>query len=135
MWLFCEDGFYSIVQDRRDPHVLIVRARDRRDLETLYRRARAAAPASEFGPIVETADTDYRYRFAAPRELVARLAMRTVERIDYPNFKDRIAAVQGSERASLYAQVWALVRDGLQGLGFRKASPVRLAGDAQGVRP
>jgi hypothetical protein len=40
MWIFCESGFYSIVQHEDDPNTLIVRARIKGDLERLFPRAK-----------------------------------------------------------------------------------------------
>ncbi|MEJ7784664.1 MAG: hypothetical protein WKF96_07660 [Solirubrobacteraceae bacterium] len=106
MWLLTPSGFLSIVRDTRtDGHVL-VRARTREDIEAIAQRLAPDEPE-----IVHTPERDYAFRISIPRETWAAVAGELASEIDYPNFKDRVAEVQGNERARLYGEVWATLRE------------------------
>ncbi|MBP7867281.1 MAG: hypothetical protein KA419_15190 [Acidobacteria bacterium] len=77
MWIFTNRGFLSIVDDRHQKGNLLVRARRREHLETLF-------PGRG---IAETPERDYRFRTSVPRAEVAETLRREVESVDYPNFK------------------------------------------------
>ncbi len=104
MWLISDVGFFSIVRKSGDDagDMLTIRARVRGDLERLRQRY-----LPSMGPIVEGGGTDYRFRARALRREVGQAVAAMVGAIDYRNFKDRIASVQGSGRAHRYAAVWA----------------------------
>jgi hypothetical protein len=106
MWLATEKGFYSIVEKRSDVErgTLTIRGRVRQDLENL----RALIP--ELSDIQEDAKADYRFRVTASRESIATAVAGMVRTLSYPNFKDRIAEVQGDERAAIYHGVWSAFR-------------------------
>ena len=104
MWLFTTLGFYSVVADRDDASRVLVRARARADLEALV------ADHLPGAQIVEHAGSDYRFRVIVPRREWERAARELAARLDYPNFKDAVAARQGHGRADLYLQVWSLLR-------------------------
>jgi hypothetical protein len=95
MWIYTKRGFYSIVQDRRDDRLLIVRARVRGDLETLFPRA----------PIQEGDRSDYRFRCWAWRSQAIPAIAKEIENIDYPSYKDAI--VDPERRGHSYFNVWA----------------------------
>lgn len=80
MWVFTNKGFISIVQDKNNPSILMVRARDKKHLKTLF-------PKRE--PIF-TPKADYAYRISATRSDVENLVMGLIEHLDYTNFKDSI---------------------------------------------
>lgn len=105
MWIFCKLGFFSAVQHREKPDVLLVRARIKGDLERLIR----AIPRDDllhFGqPKVEiTPDADYRYRAEIYKAVFSELLRDTAESIDYDNFKN--AAHDGTVRDEAYMDVW-----------------------------
>ena len=104
MWLISDVGFFSIVCKPGDEAqgMLTIRARVRGDLERLRQQY-----LPSMGPIVEDGGTDYRFRARALRGDVAQAVAAMVGAIDYRNFKDRIASVQGSARAHRYAAVWS----------------------------
>lgn len=92
MWLMTKHGFYSVVlakldpkQPSRgsDPDTVMVRARMRKHLEAL---AEVNPAMAEFD-IVESEQTDYRYRIICPREVWATTHARLLDDLDYPNFK------------------------------------------------
>src|SRR4051812_10585895 len=102
MWLLTPRGFYSVVAHRGRPDHLLVRARARGDLELL----------DDLLPDIQiehTPDRDYSWRTVVLRYDWAAAVGRLAQEIDYPNFKNRVAEVQGYERASLYGKVWSIL--------------------------
>lgn len=110
MWLYLNDAFVSIVQDRDDPtgNTLLVRARVRGDIERFL--AGAGQPPPQ---VQETRRADYRFRVRVPRQTVACAVADAAQRIGYDNFK---ASVRGPEperasRAHAYGRCWQAMRD------------------------
>ena len=103
MWLVTPIGFFSVVQKASDiaNNTLTIRARVRADLEALRE---LYLPG--LGDISENSVTDYRFRAVAPRAKVAAAMADMVNALDYSNFKNQVAKVQGGERAHLYHEVW-----------------------------
>ena len=103
MWLFTPDGFYSVVDkhDEWHPGQLCVRARAAEDLANLR-----GGFLPKLGETIVGAGTDYPYRAWAPREDVAAWVSSQVMTLDYSNFKNEVARVQGRERAHIYGGVW-----------------------------
>jgi len=113
MWLFTEYGFFSAVEAYPDlvpdgketPHVM-VRARVREDLENvqaLYEEFFDMSPPS----IMEFNHSDYRYRIVMDSLLWGFIVMQMMARVNYTNFKHRVAEKQGPQRAAWYESVWA----------------------------
>ena len=88
MWLFTPSGFLSIAAA----------------LEAFCARTGAAAP-------LETPGRDYRFRTSVPFPLLAADLAAEAEAIDYPNFKDAVAARRGRDRAHRYARIWSVMHD------------------------
>lgn len=84
MWLCLNDGFVSIVQDRKDKNKLWARARSRKHLREFIR------PLGRKVEIQETPSGDYRHRVLLPRSAVSKLVAKHVESIDYDNFKKSV---------------------------------------------
>ena len=101
MWLLTNFGFFSVVQKEGET-LLTVRARDRQDLLNLK-----ASCLPSLGEIEESAHSDYRFRARVPREVFADALRQIVLDIDYPNFKNSVAARQGKARARIYGEVWS----------------------------
>jgi hypothetical protein len=100
MWLVTTQGFYSAVAHRTSSEHVLVRARTRDDLEALRRQIPDIEP-------FEDLDADYRHRAVVTRaEWVSAVAQLASE-IDYDNFKNAVAARQGSARAGIYGRVWS----------------------------
>ena len=76
---------------------LTVRARVRSDLEVLQ-----AAVLPGLGPITESKTTHYRFRTIAPQALVEAAMAKLTAQLDYSNFKNQVAKVQGSKRAHIW---------------------------------
>src|SRR4051812_36506166 len=100
MWLLTPRGFYSVVADREQPDWLLVRARARDDLESLAELVSGLA-------IEYTPERDYAWRTRMTRRNWEQLAALLGSEIDYPNFKNAVAAAQGPERAAIYGRVWS----------------------------
>jgi 8-oxo-dGTP pyrophosphatase MutT (NUDIX family) len=106
MWIITTLGFFSIVQKPGDAQAgtLTVRARIRSDLEALK-----AAVLPGMSAITESKTTDYRYRATAPRALVEAAMAKLTAGLNYSNFKNQVAKVQGSKRAHLCHDVWEVL--------------------------
>lgn len=103
MWMITPIGFFSVVQKSTDKlqGTLTVRARVKGDLENLKKHY-----LPELADITESHNTDYRYRAVAPRSAVAAAMVRLVDELDYDNFKNEVARMQGYVRSHLYHDVW-----------------------------
>ncbi|MFZ1106776.1 MAG: hypothetical protein WAN43_00325 [Rhodomicrobium sp.] len=84
MWVFCNDGFLSIVADRNSQDTLLVRARKEGHIQAV------------FGDVEVTRTpppkADYLYRAFIPRKIAAHVVAKRLMNIDYDNFKDSIPA-------------------------------------------
>ena len=113
MWIITPLGFFSVVRKKGDTH-LTVRARVAQDLDRLRERYLPDLSSTRAG-----AGTDYPYRASVSARSWA-LALSDMGRdIDYSNFKDEVARVQGHARAHVYANVWTA----LMGLEKQPADP------------
>lgn len=101
MWLYTDDGFYSVVHKPGDQE-LTVRARVKSDLERL--KARYLPGLSD---ITETKDGDYRFRAKVSHAAFAHGLYSIGLDINYSNFKNTVAKKQGIDRAKIYGNIWA----------------------------
>jgi hypothetical protein len=100
MWLITTTGFYSIVKKPGEKH-LTIRSRVRKDLVALRDKY-----LQNMGEIARTDNADYRYRARISHAELAAAAAQMVLDIDYDNFKNTVAKVQGHSRAHVYGNVW-----------------------------
>lgn len=123
MWTATTRGFFSAVQHRDDPSLLVVRTRDHADAATLrdwyaawqadmakIETALKGQPVALEGPtptITSYEVSDYPWRVIMPRSAWGAFLAESVEDLDYGNFKDAVKATQGADRAAVYANVWA----------------------------
>lgn len=99
MWVFKNNAFVSVVQDRTMPDQLWARARVKGDLERFFDELNL--------DVIETNDADYRFRTAVSRDEVAQALTSSVEALDYTNFKSSIdATAKGDRRHRAYLRVW-----------------------------
>jgi hypothetical protein len=98
---------------------LTIRARVRADLERL------STYVPDMSAIIESEDSDYRYRAVANRGAVSSAMAKLVADIDYDNFKNEVASRQGYQRASVYGQVWHKLYD-LQNGRFEEPPELRM---------
>lgn len=99
MWIFTNFAFISIVKDRTDPTQVVVRARVRDDLEKMF--------GSEHN-VIESSDSDYRFRMFLDHEFVTKTVAERVEEIDYDNFKNSIS-LNDRDRYKNYTGVWSVM--------------------------
>ncbi len=105
MWLFCSDGFVSIVAHRELEGHLLVRARKMEHLESLF-------PNSE--PF-SLEDADYPHRAVVSRTEVADVILKQLELLQYDNFKKSIDEKKYADACSF---IWSILFD--YGREFRK---------------
>lgn len=96
MWVFLNNAFVSAVQFDGDPGRLLVRARRREDLGHVF-------PGVD---VQETRNADYRFRCVVQRDELAAAMARSVDDIDYTNFK---RSVSDFERHEAYVAVWSVM--------------------------
>ena len=100
MWIASTDGFISIVQHRELPDMLMVRARVRKDLLSLFKEEQ----------IIETLDADYRFRVLVPKKEMAALVAQKILDLDYPNFKSKVARVPSQQdKLTAYHEIWGVM--------------------------
>ena len=105
MWLFTRYGFFSVVLARKiqvgrvteevDHDTVMIRARCRQHINALVARF----PNLCDGEVLETRDTDYRFRMVVPRAAFAETVKVLVGEIDYTNFKSACAEASPNDGA------------------------------------
>ena len=96
MWVFLNNSFLSIVENRNNKEELLVRSRIKGDIEKVF-------PDSD---VFEMESSDYKYRSFIKKTDVSSKLKNIVEDINYDNFKNSISYDQ-SERHNSYLNVWA----------------------------
>jgi hypothetical protein len=103
MWIFTSVGFFSVVEHKDSPSMVLVRARVKADADALSLFAkRLAFPAVKW---TVTPSNDYRYRTSMDRNTWAEMLRRVALEIDYTNFKN--AVHEGGPRDSAYMACWS----------------------------
>lgn len=95
MWVFLNDAMLSIVQDRDDPSMMVVRARAKGDIAKVF-------PGTQE---ISIPGSDYSWRAWIARETVAEALVNEVNDIDYTNFKNSINKADKT-RHDAYLDVW-----------------------------
>lgn len=85
MWLCTKLGFYSIVA--KTPTEVHIRARAKKDLENLRRKAIARVPGASAWKIHRTEPADYRFRIVIHASDLPAVMQALAASIDYSNFK------------------------------------------------
>jgi hypothetical protein len=98
MWVFTQDGYVSVVDNKEREGLLSVRARDRQSLISI---AEIASQSIEFTPY-----RDYEYRTYATREQFAEWLALNVEMLNYHNFKDQVHKTLGDDYYHACGEVW-----------------------------
>ena len=99
MWIALNNSFLSIVENLDNSDELLVRARVKGDIESVF------AEAQTF----EDQSADYRYRAFLERQLVAEVIANKVSSINYGNFKSSIDKSE-YRRHDAYLKVWSDLR-------------------------
>lgn len=103
MWIFKNDAFVSIVEDRHNSDHLWVRARVKGDLEKFFKGVLEPPQLK----VMRTKHADYLFRAVVQRDTVAAAMQMAVLQVDYPNFKNSIAPTkEGDLRHDAYMGVW-----------------------------
>lgn len=113
MWIFTTDGFYSTVQHKDNPDLVMVRSRSRDDLERLIEALPIVMGRSE-PEILEYVGSDYAYRIFIPRDYWIAYVASAAGHLNYTNFKAEVqwrGETRGDERVKLrlraYHDIWA----------------------------
>lgn len=108
MWLMTPRGFFSTVQHREYPSLVLVRARCREDLENLCELGEnhPGMIGVDSKAILETKISDYPFRLIVSARAWQMLVSLMAEEITYANFKSAVHAVN-DQRASTYMSVWS----------------------------
>jgi hypothetical protein len=97
MWVALNNAFLSIVAHRAKPDILLVRARLKGDIESVFPNASVFTDTS----------ADYRYRAEIPRGEVGAALAAIATTINYDNFK---ASVHDPRRHAAYMDVWSTMQ-------------------------
>lgn len=109
MWIFTKAGLLSVVQNRADKNMLMVRARQPHHITDNFE-----------GSVPQyTPDADYRYRIHLSKSAFAKQLTKLVSEIDYPNFKD----AANPELAGIYSQIWGTALK-LEEMTYARVYPV-----------
>lgn len=102
VWIFKNDAFVSLVEDRDDEDYLWVRGRIPGDVERFL-----GLTGAEGFSVERTPNADYLFRLKVPRDVVAMAIVDGAKCIDYPNFKNSIPTGKaGDRRHDFYLKVW-----------------------------
>lgn len=103
MWVMGLKGPYSVVAHRDKPGTVLVRSRLKGALEAL----RPYLEPSSTLEVFEDLSADYRYRAEMSKYDFATAMWNMVMGIDYPNFKNRVQAISGTQLHNVYTKVWS----------------------------
>lgn len=120
MWLFSRKGFYSIVENFDIDGHFLVRSRVKADMEELLLSAGIdKKPSFKNG-------TDYEFRVTVSQAELTRIFVELERSIDYSNFKAAIGEIpRQRNRATLYGEIWWLVKQSLVKQSLAKLGRVR----------
>ena len=96
MWACFNDGFLSMVADRNDPKMLMIRARKKAHISNVFPKA----------VITESPKADYRWRTRIDRVEVSAMMTQRIMGINYDNFKN---SVEDHELHDAYNNVWSVM--------------------------
>tara|TARA_B100001094_G_scaffold201103_1_gene195107 strand:+ start:3933 stop:4262 length:330 start_codon:yes stop_codon:yes gene_type:complete len=98
MWIVMNDSYISAVQDRNNKMNLVVRARVREDLENAFPSLKQ--------DIIESTDSDYRFRLFMSKQFLCGVMNTKIMNIDYDNFKN---SVKQNWRHDAYLAIWSIM--------------------------
>jgi hypothetical protein len=124
MWIITQHGFISIVQDRKDPSKVWVRARIKEDIAAHF-------PAFA-DQIVTKPSADYSFRLIVPREVASMVMWNEVADVDYTSHAKEVMnrrSHPNNKRMSAYYKIWNALAD-LQPFAPFSGRPREVAGIA-----
>jgi hypothetical protein len=101
MWVFTQTGFLSAVRHRDEADTLVVRSRDRESIQAIADFAAA--------DIVKHAGSDYPYRTFVKEESWKGFLLKSVEELDYTNYKNRMHDLRDDNFCSALSNVWLVM--------------------------
>lgn len=120
MWICLNNAFLSIVSKDCTPDCLLVRARRRGDIETVF-------PSTK-GKVRRTVGNDYLYRAEVPRSEVGAALAAQAQSIDYDNFKN---SVKNRSLHDAYAAVWHNISALQEIAPYSRGEPMRRVARSQ----
>jgi hypothetical protein len=124
MWMLTTAGFYSAVQDPKDPDYLKIRSRDRDSLQALVDGV-AFINGGETVEIEEGGGTDYPYRVRVSKDAYADwVAFEVRNFITYGNFKNELKASRGRLWAEAATSIWVTMLEKTTDAGGEALSPM-----------
>jgi len=113
MWMFTKYGFFSVVSARKDffskeidINTLMIRARNKKHLENLIENFESLKDCE----ILETKNTDYRYRIFVPKQDWSEIASKMTNEIDYDNFKSKVyQTIKDNDFCHSLGDVWSVM--------------------------
>jgi hypothetical protein len=113
LWIFTTRGFFSIVEHKKDPNRLLIRARIRKDIDnikTLFEEL-----GLEVSDVEENVSFDYRYRVFTSRSDWASVMTQLITDIGYTNFKNAVHEADSPEikgkRHEAHMDIWAIMHE------------------------
>lgn len=108
MWIFSKIGFFSVVEHKDDPDLVMVRARYKEDIDRLHHAIMDFSKVDL--PVERTLNADYYFRMTIPKMTWARIMEAVAADIDYTNFKNAVHHMEPGVRAKAYMEVWDAMR-------------------------
>ena len=99
MWIFLNNSFLSIVENRNNKEELLVRSRIKGDIDKIF-------PESN---VFELENSDYKYRSYIKKLEVSEKIKDIIQNINYDNFKNSISKNEDKRHFS-YINVWNEMR-------------------------
>ena len=113
MWIFCKQGFFSVVEHRNMHDCVLIRACFKGDLERLLESCVCISRGKDHGVLIEhTPEADYPWRMAWPKSGWVAMMQKIAADVDYDNFKNRVHEGHGSPRDRAYMGCWMELRRG-----------------------
>ena len=99
MWVFTKDGFFSVVEHRADPQLVLIRARTKDDGIRICK-------ALDLKKVQCTPKADYPYRVTVAKARWALYLQNAALDIDYGNFKAAMERLHPAHRMDQLHEVW-----------------------------
>ena len=99
VWIFLNNSFLSIVENRNNKEELLVRSRIKGDIDKIF-------PDSN---VFDLENSDYKYRSYIKKSEVSEKIKDIIQNINYDNFKNSISKNE-DKRHSSYINVWNEMR-------------------------
>ena len=99
MWIFLNNSFLSIVENRNNKEELLVRSRIKGDIDKIFSDSN----------VFELENSDYKYRLYIKKSEVSEKIKDIIQNINYDNFKNSISKNE-DKRHSSYINVWNEMR-------------------------